>query len=249
MTDIRCFDTMMHNRIAFRHLPRSQVGTSPAVVFLPGYMSDMAGSKATAVYEWCRDEGRECLLLDYAGCGQSHGEFADQTLSEWTNDTLDLIEHVVAGPVVLVGSSMGGWLMLGAGQVLQEADRLAGLVGIAAAPDFSDWGYSDEQKTLLRAGKTVFEANPYGPEPTPTHGRFWQDAQRQRVLGNRITLDCPVRLLHGELDADVPSAIAFRLATALRSQDVQVTIVKGGDHRLSRDGDIALLLHTLAWFK
>lgn len=249
MTDIRCFDTLAHNRIAFRHLPRSQVGASPAVVFLPGYMSDMAGSKATAVYEWCRDQGRECLLLDYAGCGQSQGDFADQTLSGWEHDTLDLIEHVVAGPVVLVGSSMGGWLMLGVGQILQEAGRLAGLVGIAAAPDFSDWGYTDEQKDRLRAGETVLEDNPYGSEPTPTHALFWRDAQQQRVLGGPLNLDCPVRLLHGENDADVPVDIAFRLARVLRSQDVQVTIIKGGDHRLSRDGDIALLLHTLAWFK
>lgn len=249
MTDIRSFDTRANNRIAFRHLPRSQVDTSPAVVFLPGYMSDMSGSKASAVHDWCQDQGRECLLFDYAGCGQSYGDFADQTLSGWEQDTLDLIEHVVAGPVVLVGSSMGGWLMLGAGQVLQEAGRLAGLVGIAAAPDFSDWGYSDERKMRLRAGETVLEDNPYGPEPTPTYALFWRDAQMQRVLGQPLNLDCPVRLLHGQHDADVPVDIAFRLAGVLRSQDVQVTVVKGGDHRLSRDGDIALLLHTLAWFK
>ena len=227
-------------RIAFRHI----AGGGPAVVFLPGYMSDMAGGKATALAEWAAYEGRECLLLDYSGCGESGGDFGQGTLSRWRDEVVALTEAHVTGKVVLVGSSMGGWLMLLVAQRLGE--RLAGLVGIAAAPDFTDWGYDDEQKAKLAAGKPVFEDNPYGPEPTPTHPGFWADGQALRQLEQEIPLDCPVRLLHGQDDADVPPEVSLRLSAALRSSDVQVTLVKGGDHRLSREQDIALLLRTVA---
>jgi len=227
--------------IAYRHTP----GSGPAVVFLPGYMSDMAGSKASAVFDWCASEGRGCLLLDYSGCGESPGLFADGTLSRWCEEVVGLAQAQLASErIVLVGSSMGGWLMLLAAQALGE--RIAGLLGIAAAPDFTSWGYSDEQKALLAAGETVLEDNPYGPEPTPSHAAFWADGEAQLQLGGEIPLTCPVRLLHGQQDADVPPAVSLQLAAALRSEDVQVTLVKGGDHRLSRDGDIALLLATLA---
>ena len=229
-------------RIAFRHIP----GGGPAVVFLPGYMSDMAGGKATALAEWAAHEGRECLLLDYSGCGESGGDFGQGTLTRWRDEVVALIEAHVTGKVVLVGSSMGGWLMLLVAQRLGE--RLAGLVGIAAAPDFTDWGYDEEQKAQLAAGRPVFEDNPYGPEPTPTHPGFWADGQALRQLEEEIPLDCPVRLLHGQDDADVPPEVSLRLSAALRSSDVQVTLVKGGDHRLSREQDIALLLRTVAAF-
>ena len=227
-------------RIAFRHL----AGGGPAVVFLPGYMSDMAGGKATALAEWAAYEGRECLLLDYSGCGESGGDFGQGTLTRWRDEVVALIEGHISGRVVLVGSSMGGWLMLLVAQRLGE--RLAGLVGIAAAPDFTDWGYDEEQKVQLAAGRPVFEDNPYGPEPTPTHPGFWADGQALRQLEEDIPLDCPVRLLHGQDDADVPPEVSLRLSAALRSSDVQVTLVKGGDHRLSREQDIALLLRTVA---
>ena len=227
-------------QIAFRHAR----GTGPAVVFLPGYMSDMAGSKAAALFEWAGREGRACLLLDYSGCGESPGSFAEGTLTRWCDEALAVIERQLTGPVVLVGSSMGGWLALLAGRAL--GSRLAGLVGIAAAPDFTDWGCSAADRASLAAGKTVYEPNPYGPEPTPIHPGFWSDGQAQRLLGGPIALDCRVRLLHGQEDEVVPPEISLRLARALRSQDVQVTLVKGGDHRLSRDGDIALLLRTVA---
>ena len=227
-------------RIAFRHL----AGGGPAVGFLPGYMSDMAGGKATALAEWAAHEGRECLLLDYSGCGESGGDFGKGTLTRWRDEVVALIEGHISGRVVLVGSSMGGWLMLLVAQRLGE--RLAGLVGIAAAPDFTDWGYDEEQKARLAAGRPVFEDNPYGPEPTPTHPGFWADGQALRQLEEEIPLDCPVRLLHGQDDADVPPEVSLRLSAALRSSDVQVTLVKGGDHRLSREQDIALLLRTVA---
>jgi pimeloyl-ACP methyl ester carboxylesterase len=219
-------------------------GAGPALVFLPGYMSDMAGGKAAAVAEWATAHGRACLLLDYSGCGESSGAFADGTLTRWRAEVVALIEAKVWGPVVLIGSSMGGWLMLLA--ALELGERVAGLVGIAAAPDFTDWGFDAEQKALLSQGETLFEDNAYGPEPTPTHPGFWTDGEAQKVLGKEIALDCPVRLLHGQADPDVPWQVALHLSAALRSPDVQVALIKDGDHRLSREQDIALLLRTLA---
>jgi len=235
------FHTMPDGRkIAFRHAK----GTDPAIVFLPGYMSDMAGSKATVMFDWAEANGRECLLFDYSGCGESPGDFAEGTLSRWQDEAASLIDGHIDGTIVLVGSSMGGWLALLLGRAL--GSRLGALVGIAAAPDFTDWGYSADQQEQLAAGATVFFNNPYGPEPTPTHPAFWSDGQERRLLGSEIALDCPVRLLHGQDDADVPPELSLKLARALRSQDVQVTLVKGGDHRLTRDSDLALLLRTVA---
>jgi pimeloyl-ACP methyl ester carboxylesterase len=227
-------------RIAFRHI----AGRDPAIVFMPGYMSDMAGSKAAALSDWAGRTGQGCLLLDYSGCGESPGSFAHGTLSRWRDEVVALIEARVSGSVLLAGSSMGGWLMLLAAREL--GDRVAALVGIAAAPDFTDWGYDTAQKARLAAGETLRLDNPYGPEPTPVHPGFWRDGQRLRQLNGEIPFDGPVRLLHGQDDADVPPEISLRLAAALRSQDVQVTLVKGGDHRLSREQDIALLLRTVA---
>jgi len=227
-------------RIAFRHT----AGTGPTLVFLPGYMSDMAGGKACGVFDWAVAQGRACLLLDYSGCGQSEGDFADGTLSKWRDEVLALIAAHVDGPVVLIGSSMGGWLMLLVGLALGE--RLAGLIGIAAAPDFTAWGFSDEQQSELLAGETVLEENAYGPQPTPTFPGFWADGQANLLLDTEIALACPVRLLHGQRDPDVPWELSLRLAEQLHSDDVQVTLIKDGDHRLSRDADIALLLRTIA---
>ncbi|MDE8653788.1 alpha/beta fold hydrolase [Novosphingobium album (ex Liu et al. 2023)] len=241
MSDTRFHAMPDGRRIAFRFTP----GIGPAVVFLPGYMSDMAGGKASAVFDWARAQGRACLLLDYSGCGESDGDFATGTLSRWREDVLALIAAHCPGPVLLAGSSMGGWLMLLCALAL-PAERRAGLIGIAPAPDFTDWGTSAEDQARLAAGQTVFADNPYGPDPTPTHPGFWRDGQANRLLHGEVALDCPVRLLHGQRDGDVPWEISLRLAAALRSAAVQVTLIKDGDHRLSRDGDIALLLRTLA---
>lgn len=235
------FHTMPDGRrIAFRHT----AGRGPTLVFLPGYKSDMAGGKATALFAWAEAQGRACLLLDYSGCGLSEGDFANGTLSRWRDEVVALVEARTEGPVVLIGSSMGGWLMLLAAEAL--GSRVAGLVGIAAAPDFTEWGYTPAQKAALAAGQVVFEDNPYGPEPTPTYPGFYADAREQLRLDGAIPLDCPVRLIHGQRDTDVPFEISLRLAAALRSDAIQVTLVKDGDHRLSQAQDIALLLRTVA---
>ena len=237
MTDSTQFQSLPdRRRIAYRH----NRGKGPALVFLPGYMSDMAGSKATALFDWAKAQGRGCLLLDYSGCGESSGSFAEGTLSRWRDEVVGLIDALIEGPVIVIGSSMGGWLMLMVGKALGA--RLAGLVGIAAAPDFTQWGRSAQDRARLEAGETVFDPNPYGPEPTPLHPGFFTDGQANLLLERVIALDCPTRLIHGQRDSDVPSEISLRLAKALRSDDIQVTLVKDGDHRLSRDSDIALLL-------
>ncbi|SNS98959.1 alpha/beta fold hydrolase [Sphingopyxis indica] len=232
-------------RLAYRHV----AGSGPTIVFLPGYMSDMEGGKATALFAWAAAEGRACLLLDYAGCGSSEGLFAEQSLLDWRGDILDLIDAKAEGPVLLVGSSLGGWLMLLAALALVQRDgpaRVAGLVGIAAAPDFTDWGFTSEEKAIIEAEGELSEATPYSDQPYVTTRRFWQSGEANRLLGTEIPLACPVRLLHGQEDGDVPPEISLTLAAALASADVQVTLVKGGDHRLSRESDIALLIDTVA---
>lgn len=227
--------------LAYRHLP----GSGPTVVFLPGYMSDMAGGKATAALADCAERGQACLLFDYAGCGLSEGRFAEQSLIDWRDDVLDLIAAKVAGSVVLVGSSLGGWLMLLVAMAL-PSERLAGLVGIAAAPDFTDWGFTDAQKAIIQTEGQLAEETPYSNQPYVTARGFWDSGQANRLLHGPIPLTCPVHLLHGQHDDDVPWQIGLQLAAALTSDDVRVTLIKDGDHRLSRTSDIALLLETIA---
>lgn len=222
---------------------RLSAGAGPVLVFLPGYMSDMEGGKAVALHDWAAGQGRAMLRLDYAGCGLSEGRFADGTLACWRDDVLMLVDALTSGPVVLVGSSMGGWLALLV--ALARPDRVAGLVGIAAAPDFTEWGFTDADKALLATEGRIEEPTPYSDTPYVTTLDFWRSGQALRLLEGEIAIDCPVRLLHGQRDADVPWEIAVRTAARLRSSDVQTLLVKDGDHRLSRDGDIALLIRTV----
>ncbi|MGN6500561.1 MAG: alpha/beta fold hydrolase [Tsuneonella sp.] len=240
MTQLSHFTCANGQRIAFRLLD----GEGPTLVFLPGYMSDMSGGKASALFAWAQANGRACLLFDYSGCGESEGGFADGTLSRWRDEAAELVRAVTSGPVVLVGSSMGGWLMLLLAGVL--GPRAAGLIGVAAAPDFTEWGRTDADKARLAAGETVFDPNPYGPEPTPMQPAFFADGHGNLLLRGEISLGCPVRLIHGQRDSDVPWEVSLRLAGALGSPDVHLTLVKDGDHRLSREQDIALLLRPVA---
>jgi len=214
------------------------------LVFLPGYMSDMEGDKAMAVDAWAKQQGRGILRLDYAGCGASGGEFEEQSLIDWRDDVLFLIDKVTSGSITLIGSSMGGWLMLLV--ALSRPMRVKNLVGIAAAPDFTDWGFSQEQKmTILREGK-LEEDSEYSDEPYVTTRTFWQSGDSARLLHKEIAFDGAVRLLHGQKDDDVPWAYSLEIAKKIRSDNVQVHLVKDGDHRLSRDQDIALLIDVVA---
>lgn len=221
-----------------------QPGAGPTLVFLPGYMSDMEGGKALALDAWAAETGRAMLRLDYSGCGVSEGRFEDGTLTVWRDDVLHLIDTLTDGPIILVGSSMGGWLMLLV--ALARPGRVAALVGIAAAPDFTEWGFSDAQKAEIQANGRIEEPSDYGYDPYVTTLGFWESGQANLTLDGEIALDCPVRLLHGQRDPDVPWETSLRLAAELRSDDVQVRLVKDGDHRLSRPQDIALLIETVS---
>ena len=227
-------------RLAYRR----REGRGPTLVFLPGYMSDMDGGKATALDAWAAEHGRPMLRLDYAGCGSSDGDFREQTLESWRDDAVHLIDELTAGPLILVGSSMGGWLMLLV--ALARKERVAGIVGIAAAPDFTGWGFSDEKRAVLARGETLEEPSDYSDEPYTTTAAFWRSGEANRLLGGEIALECPVRLLHGQEDPDVPWDISLALADALSSADVQTILIKDGDHRLSREEDIALLIRTVS---
>jgi len=226
-------------RLAYRH----RAGRGPTILFLPGYMSDMEGGKAVALDAWAGREGRAMLRLDYSGCGASDGDFKDGTLAIWRDDALALIDALTTGPLLLAGSSMGGWLALLV--ALARPERIAGIIGIAAAPDFTRWGFTGEQKAAFLRDGFVTEPSAYSDQPTLTTRGFWESGEANLLLDAGIPLDCPVRLLHGQRDPDVPFEIALRLAAALRSADVQTILVKDGDHRLSRDEDIALLIATV----
>jgi pimeloyl-ACP methyl ester carboxylesterase len=220
-------------------------GSGPLLVFLPGYMSDMTGSKAEALSGHARARGRACLRLDYSGCGASGGDFLAGSIGRWTQDALALIAHVwPAGKVVLVGSSMGGWIALLAGLALK--DRLAGLVGIAAAPDFTVWGLKigEAERRQLDAQGFFTRPSDYGA-PYRYSRALIDDAPAHLLLDGQIGISAPVRLLHGQRDDAVPWRLSLDIAARLKGDDVQVRLIKDGDHRLSREADIAALLATL----
>jgi pimeloyl-ACP methyl ester carboxylesterase len=226
-------------RLAYRHHP----GAGPAIVFLPGYMSDMQGSKALALAAWTKANGRAMLRLDYSGCGESEGRFEDGTLAIWRDDVLTIIDAVVEGPLLLVGSSMGGWLMLLVAEALGE--RVKAMVGIAAAPDFTDWDFSDADKAAIESDGRIERPSDYGYDPMVITQGFWRSGQAHLRLTGVIPIDCQVRLLHGQADPDVPWRISLALAEKLRSADVQTMLIKDGDHRLSREADIELLIEVV----
>jgi pimeloyl-ACP methyl ester carboxylesterase len=226
-------------RLAFRHQP----GEGPTLVFLPGYMSDMQGSKALALEAWAISEGRAVLRLDYSGCGESEGAFDAGTLDVWRKDVLSLIDSLIVGPVLLIGSSMGGWLALLIARALTT--QVVGMIGIASAPDFTEWGFSEHEKRQLQMHGRLERFSQYGPEPMITTRAFWESGQANHLLQGEIEIDCPVRLIHGQNDPDVPWRISVDIAAKLCSADVQTILIKDGDHRLSRPQDIALLLRTV----
>lgn len=228
--------------LAWTRLP----GRGPTVVFLPGFLGNMTGGKATELAAFCAARGQAMLRFDYSGHGASGGRFEDGTIGAWTADALCVMDRLTEGPLVLVGSSMGGWIALLA--ALARPERVAALLGVAAAPDFTEtlmWEAMTptEKATLAREG-VLRVPGEHGPFPVTR--ALIEDGRARRLLGGPIALRCPVRLLHGQRDADVPWETALRLADRLDAADVQVTLVKDGDHRLSRPGDLALLRRTLA---
>ncbi len=237
---LRCEDGAT---IAYHFTP----GKSPGVVFLTGFMSDMDGAKALAIEAWAGSRGRAIVRFDYTGHGASSGEFADGTIGRWAADAVLVLDRVAEGPQVLVGSSMGGWIMLLA--AMARPDRVAGLLGSAAAPDFTEDLMAkmltpEERRALERDGQ-VLVPNDYGEAPYPISMTLIEEARNHMLLGTKIPIDCPVRLIHGLKDADVPWETSQRLSESLGSNDVEVILVKEGDHRLSEDRDLARLTAVL----
>jgi len=223
---------------------RLRDGKSPALMFLPGYASDMEGSKALALDSFAERHGLALVRFDYSGTGSSDGAFEDGTLQAWRDEALHLLDTLLDGPVILVGSSMGGWIGLLVAAL--RPDRIAAFVGIASAPDFTDWGFSDAEKSELTAKGRLEQPNPYGPEPYITTLGFWRSGEGLKLLESAIAVDCPVRLVHGDCDKEVPVEVAVRTMKQLRSADVQLTIVKGGGHRLSEPHEINAILRAVA---
>lgn len=229
-----------NSRLAYRLRP----GSSPALLFLPGYASDMDGAKAVAIDAFARRRGLAMLRFDYSGTGSSGGSFANGTLDGWLDEALTMTDRLTEGPLVVVGSSMGGWIALHL--AVRRAERIEALVGIAAAPDFTDWGFTAEQKRELLDQGRIERFTPYGGDSQLTTRAFWESGQALRLLDGPIAGDCPVRLVHGDADGDVPVAVALRLMERLRSADVQLNILKGGGHRLSEPREIDAIVRTVA---
>ncbi len=240
------------NRLAYEKTE----GNGPTLIWLGGFRSDMTGSKAMRVEEYAKERGQACLRFDYSGHGQSTGAFADGTIGAWRDDAATMIEAEAPGDVVLVGSSMGGWIALllamdeaKRAKVEGRAGRIKALVLIAPAPDFTQelmWPkFSQvERDTILRDGRLV-QPSPYDPEPTIITRNLIDESREHLILDSLIETACPVRILQGVADPDVPHTHALRLMDALAGEDVVMTLIKDGDHRLSRDSDLAALARTL----
>jgi pimeloyl-ACP methyl ester carboxylesterase len=219
-------------------------GCSPTVVFLGGFRSDMTGTKAIALEAWARKRGNAYLRFDYLGHGASSGRFEDGTIGRWLDDSLAAIDTLTEGKLVLVGSSMGGWLALLV--ALQRPERLAGLVLIAAAPDFTERmllkGLSSEDRAILEREGRLERPSQYSPEPSVFTWQLIEEGRNHLVLDKKLALPCPVRLLHGQSDPDVPWEYSLQIAQHLQAPDVVTTFVKDGDHRLSTPADLARLI-------
>jgi len=236
--------TPQGRRIAYVRTP----GTGPGVVFLGGFKSDMTGTKAQFLEHWARDRGRAFLRFDYSGHGQSSGDFLDGCIGDWSQDAMEAIRALTDGPQVLVGSSMGGWIALLVARAMP--DRVAALVGIAAAPDFTEDGlwsdFSDDQRARLDADGVVDLPSEYDDAPYRITRRLIEDGRTRLVLRSPLPLPFPVRLLQGSNDTDVPVSVALRLFEHADSPDLTLSLVKGADHRFSEPDNLALLARTLA---
>lgn len=225
-----------------------RTGRSPGVIFLGGFMSDMTGTKASTLDAFCAARSQAYLRFDYFGHGASSGAFADATVGRWKADALAVLDQLTEGPQVLVGSSLGGWLMLLA--ALARPERVAALAGIAAAPDATEdlmWARFPPaiRDEIMRAGAARLPSD-YSPDGYLFTRRLIEEGRRHLVMRGPIPVACPVRLLHGMKDPDVPWQTSLALAERLESPNVEVTLLKDGDHRLSTESDLALLTRTLA---
>lgn len=244
MSDPSYLVTPQGRRIAY-HL---SAGEGPGMVFLGGLKSDMGGTKAVYLEAWARAAGRAFLRFDYSGHGESSGAFTDGCIGDWAEDAAQAITTLTEGPQVLVGSSMGGWIALLLARRMPE--KVAGLVGIAAAPDFTEdsmWeGFTDAQKAEMEAEGRVALPSDYSDEPYVITRRMIEDGRNQLVLRDPLALNMPVRLLQGTADTDVPAEVALNLLNHAAGEDIRLTLVKGADHRFSTPDCLTLVSESAA---
>ena len=220
---------------------QSNNGAGPTLVWLGGFRSDMEGSKAVFAHEWAKNNGHDFIRFDYYGHGLSSGRFEDGSISQWRNDGLEVLDHLTSGPVVLAGSSMGGWLALL--MALARPQRVQSLILIAPAPDFTEkllWKNltAEQQQEIMQAGVWQ-QPSPYGPVPITK--KLIEDGRKNLLLDEKIAFSGPVRILQGRKDSDVPWRYALQLVDVLHSKDVVFSLSKNGDHSLSAPDDLARL--------
>jgi len=235
-------------RIALRQV----AGAAPGVMWLGGFKSDMLGTKAETLSAWAQEKGHAFIRHDYSGHGESGGRFVDGTISLWLKQTLEVLRRRTQGPQILVGSSMGAWIALRMVQELHKAgegSRLAGLLLLAPAPDFTadlmEPQLTDEQKRDLEEKGYFEESSEYSPEPNVYTKALFEDGRANRVMTGLIDTHCPVHILQGMADPDVPYHHALRLVEHLPADDVTLSLIRDGDHRLSRPQDLAMIISAL----
>lgn len=241
--------------IAYLHRAATRNSRGPLLVWLSGYRSDMLGSKAVAVDSYAASTGLGCLRLDYSGHGQSAGRFTEGTISRWLEESVSVIDHVAPEEIVLIGSSMGGWISLRVAAELRKRERgpdLKGMVLIAPAPDFTseliEPELTDAQRRALNTQGYFEEPSEYSPEPNIFTRALIEDGRRNRVLDGIIETGCPVHILQGMRDVDVPYQHALKLLEHLPADDTVLTLVRDGDHRLSRQQDLDRMIQAIANF-
>ena len=243
MSEAQFLTTPEGRRIAYHKTE----GAGPGVVFLGGFRSDMTGTKAQALQAWAEAHGRAFLRFDYSGHGQSSGDFLDGAIGDWAADAMAAIGELTEGPQVLVGSSMGGWISLLIARAMPQ--KVAGLVGIAAAPDFTEdsmWaGFSEAERAELLSKGRVETPSDYSDEPYVITRRLIEEGRDQLVLRSPLPLPFPVRLLQGTADVDVPVSVALRLLDHAEGEDIRLTLVKGADHRFSTPDCLILIEKTV----
>lgn len=234
--------------IAYRH----RAGRAPGLVWLGGFRSDMLGTKAETLDRWAHETGHAFIRHDYSGHGESGGAFRDGTISRWLAQSLAVLRQRTAGPHILVGSSMGAWIALRMVQELQKAGeggRVAGLLLLAPAPDFTvelmEPQLTGAQRRDLHEKGFFEEPSQYSPEPNVYTRALFEDGRENRVLVGTLDTHCPVHILQGMQDPDVPHALALKLVEHLPADDVTLSLIRDGDHRLSRPQDLRLMIAAL----
>lgn len=225
----------------------AEISNRPTLIFFPGHGSDMDGTKAIAVAEWAEENNFGMIRFDYSGHGQSSGVFLDGTIGAWKDDCLAVIDQLTEAPLIFIGSSLGGWLMMLAAR--ERKDRVIGLIGIAAAPDFTEdliWNEltQAQQQSMAKEGQIALP-NPYAPDDVIYPYHLITEGRNHLILNSTLALNCPVRLLHGMQDEEVPPRVAEQLANAIESDDMEVIFEENAGHRFSEPDQIELLLSCL----